>query len=98
LLDILISKASLLGFGMNFQCCTSMIFSGWDDSYERFYQAVRRALRYGQTSTVHIHLPIIRHLEGLVMENLLRKKDNFDRDADEQEKYYLKALKGLIAA
>jgi hypothetical protein len=41
LLDILISKASLLGFGMNFQCCTSMIFSGWDDSYERFYQAVR---------------------------------------------------------
>jgi SNF2 family DNA or RNA helicase len=75
-----------------------MIFSGWDDSYERFYQAVRRALRYGQTNTVHIHLPIIRHLEGLVMENLLRKKDNFDRDADEQEKYYLEALKGLIAA
>jgi hypothetical protein len=32
------------------------------------------------------------------MENLLRKKDNFDRDADEQEKYYLEALKGLIAA
>jgi hypothetical protein len=97
-LDILISKASLLGFGMNFQCCTSMIFSGWDDSYERFYQAVRRALRYGQTNTVHIHLPIIRHLEGLVMENVLRKKNSFEQDADEQEKYYLEALKGLIAA
>jgi helicase-like protein/RAD3-like DEAD/DEAH box helicase len=94
----IISKAALLGFGMNFQFCTSMIFSGWDDSYERFYQAVRRAYRYGQTQTVHIHIPIIRHLEGLVMENVLRKKTNFERDADEQEKYYLEALKGLIPA
>lgn len=46
---LLISKAEILGYGLNFQNCASMIFSGFDDSYERFYQAVRRCLRYGQT-------------------------------------------------
>ena len=54
---VLISKASLLGYGLNFQNCGSMVFSGWNDSYEQWYQAVRRAYRYGQTKSVRIHVP-----------------------------------------
>jgi hypothetical protein len=96
-LDGLISKASMLGFGMNFQCCGSMIFSGWDDSYERFYQAVKRAIRYGQTRAVRIHLPFIPELEGVILENVFRKKGNFEADAEEQERYYKLALEGMAA-
>jgi hypothetical protein len=96
-LPALISKASMLGFGMNFQCCSSMIFSGWDDSYERFYQAVRRAYRYGQTRSVRVHLPFVPELEGVILENVLRKKGNFEADAEEQERYYKLALEGIAA-
>lgn len=91
-LPILISKASLLGFGLNFQNCGAMIFSGWDDSYERWYQAVKRAHRYGQTKALRVHVPFIPELEGMILENILRKKDNFERDAAMQERHYRAAL------
>lgn len=91
-LPCLISKASLLGFGLNFQNCEAMIFSGWDDSYERFYQAIKRAHRYGQTKRLRVHLPFIAELEGVILENVLRKKENFERDAVQQEKFYREAL------
>jgi hypothetical protein len=44
---VLISKASLIGYGLNLQNCRSMVFSGFDDSFERMYQAIRRAYRFG---------------------------------------------------
>jgi superfamily II DNA or RNA helicase len=96
-LPCLISKASLLGFGLNFQKCGSMIFSGWDDSYERFYQAIRRAYRYGQTQALRVHIPFVPELEGMILENILRKKENFERDAELQERYYREALEGLCS-
>jgi superfamily II DNA or RNA helicase len=96
-LEALISKASLLGFGMNFQHVGAMIFSGWDDSYERFYQAIKRAFRYGQTKSVQVHIPFIPELEGPILENILRKKVNFEADAEEQERYYKIALEGMAA-
>lgn len=94
---VLVSKASLLGYGMNFQFCRAMVFSGWDDSYERFYQAVRRAYRFGQTETVHVHIPYIEELEGPILKNVLRKKASFEADTEQQERYYNNALKGVHA-
>lgn len=94
---ILISKASLLGFGMNFQFCGAMVFSGWDDSYERFYQAIRRAYRYGQTESLRIHVPFVPELEGMILENVLRKKASFEADAAEQEKHYRAALQEAVS-
>jgi hypothetical protein len=46
---VLISKGKILGFGLNLQKCTRMVFSGLQDSYETFYQCVKRANRYGST-------------------------------------------------
>ena len=74
--------------------CKSMVFSGWDDSFERFYQAVRRAYRYGQTDSVRVHIPYIQQLESVMWENIVRKKENFSKDADEMEKAYINVLKG----
>jgi superfamily II DNA or RNA helicase len=88
---VLISKAELLGFGMNFQCCGSMIFSGFDDSYESFYQAIRRAVRFGQTRSVRVHLPLIEELEGDMLENLLIKQDKHLAAIAEMESQYIEA-------
>jgi len=94
--DVLISKASLLGYGMNFQHCTSMIFSGWNDSYEQFYQAIRRAYRYGQTQRLRVHVPYIPDLEGIVLDNLRRKQGQFETDTAIQEQNYLMAMEHII--
>lgn len=89
----LVSKAQLLGFGLNFQFCTAMVFSGWDDSYERYYQAVRRAYRYGQTERVQIYMPVVTELEGPILDNLMRKRANFEADAQAQEDAYIEAMR-----
>jgi hypothetical protein len=97
-LPCLISKPALLGFGMNFQNCRAMIFNGWTDSYEQFYQAVRRAHRYGQTDRLRVHIPYIEELEGAILKNVLRKAEGFERDAQLQEHYYRSAMEALRVA
>lgn len=73
----LVSKASIYGFGMNFQSCHQMIFCGISDSYEQFYQAVRRCWRYGQDHAVNVHI-IISEKEKNVLENIKRKQRQMD--------------------
>lgn len=93
--QVLVSKASLLGYGMNFQMCGSMIFSGWNDSYEQMYQAVRRAYRYGQTRSVRVHVPFVAELEGAVLENVRKKQAHFEEAISEMERAYVNAQKSL---
>lgn len=95
--DALVSKAQLLGFGLNFQFCQSMIFSGWNDSYEAWYQAVRRAYRYGQTQPLQVHIPIIQEIEGMIYDNILRKKEQFETATNLQESQYVNAMKTTFA-
>lgn len=92
---VLISRASVLGWGINLQHCGSMIFSGWSDSFEQFYQAVRRAYRFGQTRRLRIHLPLIRELEGDTWDNLQRKQAAHDRSIQEMESNYIRARVAL---
>lgn len=92
---VLISRARMLGYGMNFQCCGSMIFSGFDDSYEAFYQAIRRAVRHGQTRSVRVHLPLVNELERDTLENLFRKEAENEASIAEMEANYLKATRAL---
>ena len=69
----LISKPKICGFGMNFQSCNQMVFVGLSDSWEQFYQAVRRCWRYGQTKPVHVHI-VSADVEGGVLMNIKRKE------------------------
>lgn len=94
-IDILISKAKLLGYGMNLQNVGSMIYSGWNDSFEEFYQSLRRAVRYGQTRSVRVHLPYINELEYAQLENVLRKESQFIEMIDRQERAYIDAMKRM---
>jgi hypothetical protein len=73
----LVSKPSIFGFGSNFQSCHNMIFCGLSDSYERFYQAVRRCWRFGQTQTVNVYI-ILSEKEVSILENVKRKQAQMD--------------------
>jgi DNA modification methylase len=75
---VLVTKPSIAGFGMNWQHCAHMAFVGVSDSWEQYYQAVRRCWRFGQTRSVHVHV-IAADTEGAVVANLKRK----DAQADE---------------
>lgn len=93
-IDALVTKAALVGYGLNLQSCRSMVFSGFDDSFERLYQAIRRAYRFGQTETVHVHIPYIPELEGLIFDNVRSKEAAFMADVETQERNYRRVLRG----
>jgi len=69
---VLVSKPKICGYGMNFQSCHQMIFVGLSDSWESYYQAIRRCWRFGQKKPVHVHI-VSADTEGAVVENIRRK-------------------------
>jgi hypothetical protein len=73
---VLITKPSICGHGMNWQNCHRMIFLGLSDSWEAYYQAVRRCWRFGQTRPVDVFM-VTADSEGQVVANIMRK----ERDA-----------------
>lgn len=70
---VLVSKSSIIGFGVNLQSCHQVVFVGSDHSYEKFHQAVRRCWRFGQKQAVQVHL-IRTSADGRVAHNLERKR------------------------
>lgn len=72
----LITKPGIAAFGLNWQHCARMVFVGLSDSYEAYYQAIRRCYRYGQTRPVQVHI-VLSSLEGQIAANVTRK----ERDA-----------------
>jgi hypothetical protein len=70
---VIVTKPSIASFGMNWQHCARMVFCGLSDSYEQYYQAMRRCHRYGQTRRVHAHV-VLSELEGQIAENVIRKE------------------------
>ena len=86
----MVSKSSILGFGVNYQVCSRMIFVGVNDSWEQFYQSIRRCWRFGQKNPVHVHI-IAASTEGNVLENLKRK----EREAEEMAEEMLQNMQEL---
>lgn len=54
----IITKPSVAGYGLNWQHCANMGFTGRSFSYESWYQAVRRSWRFGQKRTVRVHIAV----------------------------------------
>lgn len=82
----LVSKPKIAGFGMNWQHCSNVFFVGLSDSYEQFYQAVRRCWRFGQKNTVNVHI-ITAETEGAVVKNIKRKEVDAMKMADAMVKH-----------
>jgi superfamily II DNA or RNA helicase len=70
---VLVTKAKILGFGMNFQHCHHMAFVGLGDSYETYYQCIRRCWRYGQSKPVDVSI-VVSDAERGIVENVRRKE------------------------
>lgn len=90
---VLVSKPSIAGWGMNWQQCNTMIFVGLSDSFEAYYQAVRRCWRFGQKRPVKVYI-IISEAEGCVKQNIERKQ----ADAQRMTKELVKFTKDILSA
>ena len=92
---VLITKPKCFGFGVNWQHCSNMIFCGLSDSFESYYQSVRRCWRFGQKNEVNVHI-IISDGEGCVKSNIERKQRDAERMTAELVKYTKDILKNDI--
>lgn len=82
----LITKPSMAALGLNFQHCARMAFVGMNDSWEMWFQAIRRSWRYGQTREVYVHA-VLSQLEAQIAANVRRKGAQAEKLVD-----------GLVAA
>lgn len=87
----LISKPSITGMGVNLQNCHKEIFVGLSDSFEAYYQAVRRCWRFGQNRPVDVYI-IISDAEGAVKSNIERKQ----KEAEELTRQLVKYTKNIL--
>lgn len=71
---VLVTKPKIAGHGMNFQHCHQMAFLGLSDSWESYYQCIRRCYRFGQERPVTAHI-VLSELEREVYQNVMRKEE-----------------------
>lgn len=81
---VLILKPAMFGFGVNLQACSVQVFSSITDSFERYYQCIRRSYRFGQTRPVTVYVPLT-DLDRAIAMNVMNKQSTFQSDADEIE-------------
>jgi DNA modification methylase len=98
---VMVTKPKIAGFGLNLQQAHNMIFLGINDSWETFYQCVRREWRYGQMQPVNAYI-IMHDAEAEVYQNVLRKdamakrlKEKLIEQIGEYEKGELKLMPEL---
>lgn len=79
---VLVTKPSIAGFGLNFQRCARMVFVGIGDSYEQYYQSIRRCFRFGQQREVGVWI-VLSEPEEMIFQNVQRKEQQAREMADE---------------
>lgn len=89
---VLILKPGMFGFGLNLQACRVQVFSSITDSWERFFQCVRRSWRFGQDREVLVYVPLTPFDEA-ICQNVLNKQATYDADAEEQQRVFIEALR-----
>lgn len=71
---VLITKAKIGQFGLNYQNCRNQIFASLDFSFESLYQAIRRSYRFGQSNEVNIHILTTDTMENVITS--IRQKEH----------------------
>jgi hypothetical protein len=74
---VLVSKAAIYGFGMNWQNCHNIAFASVSNSFELTYQAIRRCYRFGQTQPVNVYFAVTDTCSAIV-QNMERKESQFN--------------------
>ena len=77
----LITKGRIGGFGLNLQNANNQVFVGLNDSWEMYYQCVRRSYRFGQTKPVNVKI-ILSDAERAIYDNVMQKQQEAERMSD----------------
>jgi superfamily II DNA or RNA helicase len=91
----LITKPSIAGFGLNWQHCHNMVFVGLSDSFEQYYQAIRRCWRAGQKYPVNVYI-VIADIGENVLNNVQRKEYEFQTLQKELNDFIGPVVRGNI--
>jgi hypothetical protein len=75
---VLITKASIASYGLNYQNCHNTVFASLDFSFEKLYQGIRRFLRFGQQHEVNAYLITTDTMRN-VSESIKLKQEQFER-------------------
>lgn len=86
----IISKPKVLGFGVNLPQAEAHLYSGYDFSFEQFYQSVRRSHRYGRNGRLDVYIPMA-ECEKPIWETLSDKLKTFDNDCIELQSRFFNA-------
>ncbi|MCR4338800.1 MAG: DNA methyltransferase [Gemmatimonadaceae bacterium] len=83
---VLVTKPSICGFGLNWQHCARVAFVGLSDSYEQWYQAIRRCWRFGQERPVEVFV-FASEAERVVINNVQRKATEAEKMMEQIVRY-----------
>lgn len=90
---VLVTKPKIAGQGLNLQNCHNMIFVGLSDSFEQYYQCIRRCYRFGQTQDVNVHI-VLSSIEEEIYQNVINK----EREAAQMMAQLVKSMKEYMMA
>lgn len=76
--QVMITKPGMFGYGLNWQHCHNVMYLGLSDSFEQWYQSIRRCWRFGQQYPVNV-IVVTSDAESSIVDNVKRK----ERIADE---------------
>lgn len=92
-IPVLVTKPQIAALGMNWQVCARMAFVGLSDSYEAYYQGIRRCYRYGQQRVVQAHI-VLSELESQIADNVKAK----ERQSNEVTEGLIRLRKKMLVA
>lgn len=75
---VLVTKSRIAGFGMNFQNAARMAFVGLSDSWETYYQSIRRIYRFGQKRACKVYI-VLSEIEDEIYQNVISKENEAKR-------------------
>ena len=78
---VLITKAKIAQFGLNYQNCRNQVFASLDFSFEGLYQSIRRSYRFGQKKEVNIYLITTDTMQNVV--DSIKEKEQKFKDMQE---------------
>lgn len=73
---VLVTKAKIAQYGLNYQNCFNQVFPSPDFSFEGMYQCMKRSHRFGQENDVNIHIITTDTMRN-VIESISRKQEQF---------------------
>ena len=87
----LISKPKVMGYGVNLPQAECHLYSGYDYSFEKFYQAIRRSHRYGRKGILDVYIPMA-ECEKPVWNTLANKLKTFEKDCAELQRRFFNVV------